>query len=1002
MLTDKDTEISIKPLSNDLIERIHFWAPPVSGLEPGKRRCGSDLRIGVIVDERLFQGFRYEANIVLLTPDNYKTEASRGKLDFVIIESCRVSVTGHWTHAQSTHNQHNIELKKLIERVKEQNIPIAHWFTHDHSYHEQYLDTLALFDHVFCADPLETDLLQALEIPSSTLLPAIQPIVHHPFKKYQKGESYEIEVIYDGWADVLRFNPELLPIDQLDAFDLKIIDSRNLIFKEKLNDTKLNRSLILGCVDRFDRLTTLRSAKAVISFETSLATPTLQRWLMLETLACRVPQVHLGKLAKYDACKKLILETACVEDFQMELARLIEEPVYRERIAQKAWREVHLKHTFKERLKEICMMLGIEYEVTKPPVVTIITPSNRPAKIQKVIETYQNQKYTEKELIVVFNGRSDEVSGVRRVIKEADDSSVHLIYQPMELYAGACLNIGAQSAKGDFCFRMDDDDHYSPYFVSDTMLHLKAIDADIFGKPPCHLFFEDEQQVYARNTVTPALTKLPRNLLRNMYLRLGGNALAGKTKVFRDQGYLEASFSAADSSFLIEAAQQDFQFYSLDMSNVVASRRGDNSHTWVRSNGELKKNSTLLAGQTIIDLIGNEQPGERTISTVKKSASGLPVVLFLGPSAYHEDIWRNRVKYIFPDLFQSLCEQAEVHLLTGPIPQFAVEGVNQLGKEFGVVIHGLPDRGDNEKYGWWISKGLKYARKIDATIISNIFGGVMHGYAAAKIARKICAKSVIRVAGDEIESALSRGRFDRKSKQHQSELRKAHIAFNRADVILAMSDREKKRIERFCANKNKVHVCNRGVDLTKFLSQKNRFKQKLNTFLYVGRKSREKGYDILEAAAKKLEKSHPDIKFLIAGNFKQETIGNRRYLGFVKTEDLPALYDKANAFVLCSRTEGMPQVVMEAMAKGLPCIVSRHLFEKQLEDHRDVLLVDIDVEDLVRKVIMVHQDRNFAIRLGENARQYAEENFDGTQASVQYKNLVLGITGDVLPDLRSR
>ncbi len=980
--------LNFSPLSDDLISRIHYWVPPVSELVPQNKKPVTNLRIGAVIDERVFQGFRYEAELILLTPSNYEAEISLDKLDFVLIESCRESVTGHWTHAQVAENQNNAELVQLVDLAKEYGLPVVYWFTCDHTYHDQYSNFFCNVSHIFCADPLETARLKAQNISATTLLPAVQPVVHHPFKEYNENDSFEINVLYDGWADLLRLE-EAIPVGALNSFDIKIIDSRNSIFESKLSDAPAHREKILGCVDRFSRLTTLRYTKVEVSFGASLASPTTQSWMALEALACRVPRVHLGELRENDVRKEFVVECVNLKDFQMQLAKIIEEPSYRESLAQMSWREINLKHTFEKRLNQICSEIGVVKKNLELPLVTVIGGSNRPSMIWQLIKSYRKQRYARKELIIVFNGDADDTEKVKREILNENDASIRFVYQPMELYSGACLNSGAHAAKGKYSFRMDDDDYYSSHYLSDAVLYLNAVDADIFGKPPCSLYFEDEGDLYVRQTDTPPLTKLTNHMLRNMRLRLGGNALAGKTVVLRKQGFHDNSFATEDSAFLIEAAQHDLNIYSLDAGNVVASRRSNGSHTWKCSDEVLKSRSSLLAGWTVPEYLGDDIPLSNSSMNMPKSR---PVVLILGPTAYGQGIWQNRVEYIFPDLFESLSNHAEIHMLTGPIPDFAKEGIQQLAKMYGVVVHGLPRRGGNEKYAWWISQGLKYAKEIQATVISNVFGGVLHGYAAVKIAHLVSARSVVRVAGDEIESALAVGHYERDSWQHHSEVRKAHITFNSADSILVMSMRERGRIAHFCEDVGKIYVCNRGVDLNKFAVVNSNVKQKVFTFLYVGRKSQEKGYDLIEAAAKQVCKTHPDLRFLFAGDFDKAKIDNRKYLSFVATEELPALYDKADALILSSRTEGMPQAVMEAMAKGLPCIVSRHLFENQFEDRENVLLTEIDADNLIQQIVLLSRNSDLAEKLGKNARRYAEEHFDSTNASIKYSNLVLGIS----------
>jgi len=101
------------------------------------------------------------------------------------------------------------------------------------------------------------------------------------------------------------------------------------------------------------------------------------------------------------------------------------------------------------------------------------------------------------------------------------------------------------------------------------------------------------------------------------------------------------------------------------------------------------------------------------------------------------------------------------------------------------------------------------------------------------------------------------------------------------------------------------------------------------TFLYVGWTVKKKGilevFDVIE--------SHDDLKpykFKFAGGgtlletLKERKIKNGltnvEMLGWVKPEDLPALYKESDVFILPSHAEGFPNVILEALNYGLPII----------------------------------------------------------------------------------
>ncbi len=973
--------------SDNLIDRVFYWKAPVAPFQAQKKLPNSSLRIAAIVDERLYRGLRYEGTLLLLTPDNYSHILQNEKPDILLIESCRLSVTGHWRFGQIAHNHEKEELLRLIALAQKNAIPVIYWFTADHSYHDQYKDILPCFDHICCADPLELKLLEKQMSNVSLLPPAIQPAVHNPFRHYQNKNPFTIETIFDGWADLLRFD-SLLPVEQLSSFGLKIIDSRNMIFREKLKDLPRYGPYILGCTHWLDTLTALKHSKVAISCEKSLASPTLQSWHALETLGCRVPLVHFGEIADEDVRKGMIVETRDDADFLSALARIIEEPAYREQLAQLKWRHVHQHHTFSQRVRSICETIGTPYPAVKSPMATLLSPTNRPDHIEQILETYEKQTFPDKELIIIYNGPGSRLNDVQQAVLESPFKGVRLLTQPVDLYAGASLNNGAQEADGQYCFRVDDDDYYSRHYISDMMLHLQAIDVDIFGKPPCHLYFENEGELYSRISPAPQLCKFTGKELHTGKIWLGGNSIAGRTEIFRRFAYNDAVFGNADTSFLLEVSRHDLQFYTVDQNNLIASRREESSHTWKSDNEKLKHDATFLAGVSIDDF--NEyQLVERAYS--KTRTSDRKVVLYFGPVVFRDGVWQNRVKYIFPDLFGQISSQADLYMLTGPVPDFARDGMASLSEKYGITWKELPSKPSHiSLYSWWITKGMSFAKEIQADVLTNVFAGLLFGYAMVSIADRLGVRTVIRMAGDDIESKLAMKVYPRDSDLHQSDCRKEFIAFNSADTIIVMSDLEKKRVSRKCSEKSNVEVCYRGVDLNKFSPVHSPGQGRVNKFLFVGRKSLEKGYDLVENAAKRMALTHPEIIFMFAGTFEKETIENRQYLGFVDTDKLPELYEGVDALILSSRTEGMPQVVLEAMAKGKPCILSRHLFESYLKDGQEALLVELDTDDLVQKIILLHEDRKLAERLALNSRRYAETNFNNAFRSRQYAGLVLG------------
>ncbi len=99
---------------------------------------------------------------------------------------------------------------------------------------------------------------------------------------------------------------------------------------------------------------------------------------------------------------------------------------------------------------------------------------------------------------------------------------------------------------------------------------------------------------------------------------------------------------------------------------------------------------------------------------------------------------------------------------------------------------------------------------------------------------------------------------------------------------------------------------------------------------YVGRLSREKGFDVLLEAAKMVD---PSVHLVVVGSGVRELeeraralsreLPNFHYLGYRPREEALRVMKGSDLLVLPSRAEGMPTVLLEAMALRVPILASR-------------------------------------------------------------------------------
>ena len=587
----KNIGLGIPALGEKAIEKTAFWAPPVPVWEPLKNKKNTHLRMACMVEERLYQGLRFEGEVMPLTPSNWEQILTYGKPDFILMESVLISSCGHW---HMGYNEASSEQKKIVQILAyaaKLSIPTVYWMTKSHEYHNLYKDSCRLFDFVFCADPRELEKMQADGIDADLLLPCIQPAIYNPFRHYEHYDTFALNVLFDGWADLVRLQDKIGVLKEIQKYGLSIIESRYRIFQNRKRDFPEYLDSILGCTTRQGRLSALKYARSYITFEQTLSTQTEQQWMTLEAEACRVPVVHNGELKDEDVRKNIVIE--CSDPFEsiLELTRFEKDGLYRERIAHKGWRAVHQSHTFSQRVKQICKKIGIEGCLNEFPKVSVVTPTYRRKNLKRCLDTFERQRYPNLELVIVFNGNT--LPSLKEAGVDTPRENVKIINVPGDLFAGACINQGHLQATGDYCFRMDDDDHYGANYISDMVLSARAVDAELFGKPPSPLIFEDDHTVYLRKPRMPFCI-VPYTLLVEKDIWIGGNSIAGQHQFFKKIQYDNLSFEAAHSSLMYQLPAIGNGFFAIaDGLNLVAERRKDQAtHTWKMDESKLKNNDT--------------------------------------------------------------------------------------------------------------------------------------------------------------------------------------------------------------------------------------------------------------------------------------------------------------------------------------------------------------------------------------------------------------------------
>lgn len=149
------------------------------------------------------------------------------------------------------------------------------------------------------------------------------------------------------------------------------------------------------------------------------------------------------------------------------------------------------------------------------------------------------------------------------------------------------------------------------------------------------------------------------------------------------------------------------------------------------------------------------------------------------------------------------------------------------------------------------------------------------------------------------------------------------------------------------------------------------------------------GVDVLAKAFAKVAAGNPDISLILLGGGSEGTrirqilmnggvLDRVHFGGQVRQNDLPRWYHMADIYISPSHVDGSSVSLMEALASGLPCLVSDIPGNKEwiVEGENGWLFRDGDADDLADKILYAIRNGRWFQKIGEAARRTAEQKAD--------------------------
>lgn len=243
-----------------------------------------------------------------------------------------------------------------------------------------------------------------------------------------------------------------------------------------------------------------------------------------------------------------------------------------------------------------------------------------------------------------------------------------------------------------------------------------------------------------------------------------------------------------------------------------------------------------------------------------------------------------------------------------------------------------------------------------------------------------------KVSGKPLILHMHATEFDRTGGQgvNQDVYNIERDAMNYADGIIAVSNFTKQKIvEHYGIPAWKIEVVHNGIDECDYvnipdkLSELKKAGQKI--VLFVGRITIQKGPEYFIRAAKRVLEVNPNVLFLIAGSGDMErqmileaaSLGISDHVifaGFLRGDELSAMYRTADLFVMPSVSEPFGITPLEAIISGAPVLISKQSGVAEVLTH--ALKTDFwDTEDMANKILGVVSHKSLWQTLWGNSRE---------------------------------
>jgi glycosyltransferase involved in cell wall biosynthesis len=198
---------------------------------------------------------------------------------------------------------------------------------------------------------------------------------------------------------------------------------------------------------------------------------------------------------------------------------------------------------------------------------------------------------------------------------------------------------------------------------------------------------------------------------------------------------------------------------------------------------------------------------------------------------------------------------------------------------------------------------------------------------------------------------------------------------------------------------NKIEIASKHfLDFSKFKLKKT-YSERDNLVGYIGRFSEEKGIlNLLKAIP--LVITNVDVKFLVIGDgqLRKDIVdyihlhkldSNVQVTGWINHDDLPNYLNELKLLVLPSYTEGLPNIMLEAMACGTPVLANAvgSISDIITNGQNGFIMTDNSPECIAKNIITILESSDIE-KILDNGNTLVKNQFNFDSAFKRYVNIM--------------